>query len=277
MLSLKCRHLRRSLSICSLRFGKEKCFDVARPEVIVYQNRGFRGSNIFLSKSMKISILGANNETGIKSTFLTIRYKRDNDTLIVKIELTYKTFYSSAISRNIKGRFLSLLLKRSSLIDEISLYDKESTDYLASELNQVDTRCKVTTYPHNKESLTQTLQDAKVVVLVAGKNLKYESTPTELLESNAEILSDLLPNVIRSCPRVSGQNDHGVKDTNKTDNLNYDANCLPSVRASLFLLVSFSSKYSHLSRDNFLNDVGSIRRRDRETILRCNDLFVGIS
>ncbi|XP_043677048.1 malate dehydrogenase, mitochondrial-like [Vespula pensylvanica] len=100
------------------------------------------------------------------------------------------------------SRFLSLLLKRSSLIDEISLYDKESTDYLASELNQVDTRCKVTTYPHNKESLTQTLQDAKVVVLVAGKNLKYESTPTELLESNAEILSDLLPNVIRSCPRA---------------------------------------------------------------------------
>nr|KAF7439094.1 hypothetical protein H0235_001485 [Vespula pensylvanica] len=202
MLSLKCRHLRRSLPIYFLRFGKEKCFNVARPEVTVYQNRGFRGSNIFLSKSMKISILGANNETGIKSTFLTIRYKRDNDTLIVKIELTYKTFYSSAISRNIKGRFLSLLLKRSSLIDEISLYDKESTDYLASELNQVDTRCKVTTYPHNKESLTQTLQDAKVVVLVAGKNLKYESTPTELLESNAEILSDLLPNVIRSCPRA---------------------------------------------------------------------------
>ncbi|XP_035742130.1 malate dehydrogenase, mitochondrial-like [Vespa mandarinia] len=118
---------------------------------------------MLLSKSMKISILGANNET---------------------------------------GRFLSLLLKRSCLIDEISLYDRESTHYLASELNQIDTRCKVTTYPHNEECLTQTLQDAKVVILVAGKNLKYELTSTELLESNAEILSDLLPNVIRSCPRA---------------------------------------------------------------------------
>ncbi|KAL2718324.1 hypothetical protein V1478_012200 [Vespula squamosa] len=165
MLSLKCHHLRRGLSIYSLRFGKEnhKYLNVAKTDITVYQNRGFRGSNIHFSKSMKISILGANNET---------------------------------------GRFLSLLLKRSCLIDEISLYDRESTDYLASELNQVDTRCKVTTYSHNKESLTQTLQDAKVVVLVAGKNLKYESTPTELLESNAEILSDLLPNVIRSCPRA---------------------------------------------------------------------------
>lgn len=137
--------------------------------------------------------------------YFTIRYKRVDNTLIIIIELTYKTLL---LKRAIfKGRFLSLLLKRSCLIDEISLYDRESTHYIASELNQVDTRCKVTTYPHNKDCLTQTLQDAKVVILVAGKNHKYESTSTELLESNAEILSDLLPNVIRSCPRVSEQND----------------------------------------------------------------------
>ncbi|XP_014616232.1 PREDICTED: malate dehydrogenase, mitochondrial-like [Polistes canadensis] len=139
-----------------------KYLNTPRSEVTVFI-RGFGQSNILLSKSMKVAILGANNET---------------------------------------GRFLSLLLKRSSLIDEISLYDKETTEYLASELNHVDTRCKVTTYPHNEECLTRTLQDAKVVVALAGKNLQGESTPTELLESNAEILSDLLPNVIRSCPRA---------------------------------------------------------------------------
>ncbi|KAK2583308.1 hypothetical protein KPH14_009310 [Odynerus spinipes] len=100
------------------------------------------------------------------------------------------------------GKFLSLLLKRSCLIDEVSIYDKEDTRYLATELNHIDTRCKVTAYPRDAECLPRTLQDAKVVVLLAGKNLQGESTPTELLESNAEILSDLLPSVIRSCPRA---------------------------------------------------------------------------
>ncbi|XP_015172135.1 PREDICTED: malate dehydrogenase, mitochondrial-like [Polistes dominula] len=163
MLSLK-YHLwqRLSISFLKCKIKKYGYLSIPRSGVTVLI-RGFRQSNILLSKSMKVAILGANNET---------------------------------------GRFLSLLLKRSSLIDEISLYDKETTEYLASELNHVDTRCKVTTYPHNEECLTRTLQDAKVVVAVAGKNLQGESTPTELLESNAEILSDLLPNVIRSCPRA---------------------------------------------------------------------------
>lgn len=66
MLSLKC-HIQRGSSLFCLRFGKgkHKYLNIKKSEVIVYQNRGFRGSNMLLSKSMKISILGANNETGI--------------------------------------------------------------------------------------------------------------------------------------------------------------------------------------------------------------------
>ncbi|XP_017891822.1 malate dehydrogenase, mitochondrial-like [Ceratina calcarata] len=120
-------------------------------------------TNSFSSKSMKIAILGAASKT---------------------------------------GTCLSLFLKQSSLIDELAIFDNKCTYGLALDLNYIDTRCKVSTCNYPDKSLEHTLGGAKIVMIVADRSIAEESNPYQVLKSNADKLSDLLPNVIKYCPQV---------------------------------------------------------------------------
>ncbi|XP_076240109.1 malate dehydrogenase, mitochondrial [Calliopsis andreniformis] len=119
--------------------------------------------NSFSSKSMKIAILGASSET---------------------------------------GSCLSLFLKQSYLIDELALYDNKSTYGLALDLNYIDTKCRVSTCNSSEAGLKQTLEGAKIVMVVADRSIKKDSDPEATLKCNADTLSDWLPNVIKYCPRA---------------------------------------------------------------------------
>ncbi|XP_076634346.1 malate dehydrogenase, mitochondrial [Colletes latitarsis] len=117
----------------------------------------------FSSKSMKVAVLGAASKT---------------------------------------GNCLSLFLKQSPLIDELAIYDNKCTYGLALDLNYIDTGCKVSTCNPSETCLKQTLEGAKIVMIVADRKIGKELNPDEILKCNADTLSDLLPNVIKFCPQA---------------------------------------------------------------------------
>lgn len=97
-----------------------------------------------------------------------------------------------------------MFLKQSSLIDELALYDIKSIRGLAMELNCIDTNSKVNYSEHEEPSLKDVLQDAKIVMITAGKS--YSTTPPsdEILHENALILADFIPQIANYCPDVCG-------------------------------------------------------------------------
>nr|XP_012142919.1 PREDICTED: probable malate dehydrogenase, mitochondrial [Megachile rotundata] len=122
----------------------------------------FVRSNRFSSKSMKVAVLGAACNT---------------------------------------GNCLSLFLKQSSLIDELAIYDSKCTRGLSLDLSHIDTKCKVSAYDSSEKNLQETLEGAKIVMIIANQTIGNEQK-SETLKQNADILSDLLPNVIKFCPQA---------------------------------------------------------------------------
>ncbi|XP_017766497.1 PREDICTED: probable malate dehydrogenase, mitochondrial [Eufriesea mexicana] len=100
------------------------------------------------------------------------------------------------------GNCLSLFLKQSPLIDELAIFDSKCIYGLALDLNYIDTRCKVSTCNYPEKSLEHTLEGAKIVMIIADGTTKGESDVHEVLKSNADTLSDLLPNVIKFSPQA---------------------------------------------------------------------------
>ncbi|XP_033319016.1 probable malate dehydrogenase, mitochondrial [Bombus bifarius] len=98
------------------------------------------------------------------------------------------------------GNSLSLFLKQSPLIDELAIFDNKCVYGLALDLNYIDTRCKVSTCNCPETSLEHTLEGAKIVMIVADDRIKENQH--EVLKSNADRLSDLLPNVIKFSPQA---------------------------------------------------------------------------
>ncbi|XP_033219700.1 probable malate dehydrogenase, mitochondrial [Belonocnema kinseyi] len=127
------------------------------------QDRFFQISTIVNSRSLKVAILGAAGNT---------------------------------------GRCLSLFLKQSSIVDELALYDIKSTRGLAMELSHIDTRCKVNVCNSEEPSLLEVLDDAKIVMITAGKSFSAGCLSDEIIKENADILSDLIPDVVKKCPNA---------------------------------------------------------------------------
>ncbi|XP_029044969.2 malate dehydrogenase, mitochondrial-like [Osmia bicornis bicornis] len=123
----------------------------------------FTQLNRFFSKSMKVAVLGAASKT---------------------------------------GNCLSLFLKQSPLIDELVIYDSKSTHGLSLDLSNIDTKCKVNACDSSEESLRETLVGTKIVMIVTDQTTGDEIKSNETLMHNANILSNLLPNVIKFCPQA---------------------------------------------------------------------------
>lgn len=69
------------------------------------------------------------------------------------------------------GQALCLLLKQSPLVDELCLHDIEPTNGLAMELNQIDTKCTVTSF--YGDQLSQALQVENTVALKYSNKSQY--------------------------------------------------------------------------------------------------------
>ncbi|WIA14502.1 hypothetical protein OEZ85_003023 [Tetradesmus obliquus] len=97
------------------------------------------------------------------------------------------------------GQPLSLLLKNSSLIGELSLYDVANTAGVACDLSHISTACKVKGYS-GAGQLHDALRGCQMVVIPAGVPRKPGMTRDDLFNINAGIVAVLCEAIAAVCP-----------------------------------------------------------------------------
>jgi len=99
------------------------------------------------------------------------------------------------------GQPLSLLLKQSPLVSELSLYDIVHTPGVAADLSHIETPAKVTGF-NGAENLCQALEGADVVLIPAGVPRKPGMTRDDLFNTNASIVRDLAQAIAEVAPKA---------------------------------------------------------------------------
>jgi malate dehydrogenase len=99
------------------------------------------------------------------------------------------------------GQPLSLLLKNSPLVDQLSLYDIQHTKGVGADLSHIETKCKVSAFV-GAEQLHDSLVGAKIVVIPAGVPRKPGMTRDDLFNVNATIVADLATAIAKACPEA---------------------------------------------------------------------------
>lgn len=99
------------------------------------------------------------------------------------------------------GQPLSLLLKNSPLVDQLSLYDIQHTKGVGADLSHIETKCKVSAFV-GTEQLHDSLVGANVVVIPAGVPRKPGMTRDDLFNVNATIVADLATAIAKVCPEA---------------------------------------------------------------------------
>jgi len=100
------------------------------------------------------------------------------------------------------GQPLSLLLKMSPLVSELSLYDIVHAPGVAIDLNHIDTGSKVTGFLPDNDGLTKALTGAEIVVIPAGIARKPGMTRDDLFKINAGVIRDLVTSIASTCPNA---------------------------------------------------------------------------
>ncbi|KAG0315522.1 Malate dehydrogenase, cytoplasmic, partial [Dissophora globulifera] len=100
------------------------------------------------------------------------------------------------------GQPLSLLLKQSSLISHLSLYDIVNTPGVAADLSHINSNSKVTGHVPDNNGLKEALTGCDVVVIPAGVPRKPGMTRDDLFNTNASIVRDLAVACAEHCPKA---------------------------------------------------------------------------
>ncbi|KAL1129739.1 hypothetical protein AAG570_012683, partial [Ranatra chinensis] len=99
------------------------------------------------------------------------------------------------------GQPLSLLLKQSPLVSELSLYDIVHTPGVAADLSHIDSAAKVKGF-NGPENLKTALKGMEVVIIPAGVPRKPGMTRDDLFNTNASIVRDLVKACAEVCPKA---------------------------------------------------------------------------
>ncbi|XP_038669592.1 malate dehydrogenase, mitochondrial [Scyliorhinus canicula] len=99
------------------------------------------------------------------------------------------------------GQPLSLLLKNSPLVSNLSLYDIAHTPGVAADLSHIETRAKVVGYL-GAEQLADALKGSELVVIPAGVPRKPGMTRDDLFNTNATIVAVLTEACAQHCPEA---------------------------------------------------------------------------
>ncbi|KIL86376.1 malate nad-dependent [Fusarium avenaceum] len=100
------------------------------------------------------------------------------------------------------GTPLSLLCKASDLFTEIALYDIVHAPGIATDLNHIDTKAKVSGFLPADDGLVNALSGADVVIVTAGIARKPGMTRDDLFKTNASIIWDIFSQVAKTCPKA---------------------------------------------------------------------------
>mmetsp|Transcript_19352 Transcript_19352/g.41669 ORF Transcript_19352/g.41669 Transcript_19352/m.41669 type:complete len:345 (-) Transcript_19352:89-1123(-) len=98
------------------------------------------------------------------------------------------------------GQPLSLLLKLSPLVDELTCYDVRGTPGVAADLAHIPTKAPVTGTLPDDGGLEKALSGASVVVIPAGVPRKPGMTRDDLFNTNAGIVKTLVEGCAEYCP-----------------------------------------------------------------------------
>ncbi|XP_076231096.1 malate dehydrogenase 2 [Calliopsis andreniformis] len=99
------------------------------------------------------------------------------------------------------GQPLSMLMKQSPLVSELSLYDIVNTPGVAADLSHIDTPAKVKAYT-GPDQLRDSVKGAQVVIIPAGVPRKPGMTRDDLFNTNASIVRDLVQAVADCSPKA---------------------------------------------------------------------------
>lgn len=99
------------------------------------------------------------------------------------------------------GQPLSLLLKTSPLVSDLSLYDIQHTKGVGADLSHIDTKSKISAFV-GPEQLHDALKGVDVVVIPAGVPRKPGMTRDDLFNVNATIVADLATACAKVCPEA---------------------------------------------------------------------------
>jgi len=99
------------------------------------------------------------------------------------------------------GQPLSLLLKNSPLVTELSLYDIVHTPGVAADLSHINSPAKVTGFV-GPDQLADSLKGCEVVVIPAGVPRKPGMTRDDLFNTNASIVANLAKACAENCPEA---------------------------------------------------------------------------
>lgn len=99
------------------------------------------------------------------------------------------------------GQPLSLLLKESKMISQLSLYDIVHTKGVAADLSHINTRSEVTGHV-GPEELGACLKGCQAVIIPAGVPRKPGMTRDDLFNTNASIVRDIVNACAEHCPEA---------------------------------------------------------------------------
>ncbi|XP_046841496.1 malate dehydrogenase, mitochondrial-like [Xenia sp. Carnegie-2017] len=99
------------------------------------------------------------------------------------------------------GQPLSLLLKMSPLIDQLSLYDIVNTPGVAADLSHIESKAHVT-HHQGTEQIKEALKDCDIVSIPAGLPRKPGMTRDDLFNTNANIVKTLAEACAKYCPNA---------------------------------------------------------------------------
>ena len=100
------------------------------------------------------------------------------------------------------GQPLSLLLKQSPLLKELSLYDVVNTPGVATDLSHIDTAAQVTGFLPDDNGLAKALQGTDLVIIPAGMPRKPGMTRDDLFNANASIVRDIALAIAEHAPKA---------------------------------------------------------------------------
>jgi len=99
------------------------------------------------------------------------------------------------------GQPLSLLLKQSTLISELALYDVANTVGVAADLSHIESAARVSGYVGDSQ-LEECLQGSNIVIIPAGVPRKPGMTRDDLFNINAGIAKSLSDAASKACPEA---------------------------------------------------------------------------
>merc|ERR1712080_294122 len=99
------------------------------------------------------------------------------------------------------GQPLSLLLKQSPYVSDLSLYDVVNAPGVAADLSHINTASPVQGFLPENDGLAKAVQGSDLVIIPAGMPRKPGQTRDDLFNANASIVYGIAEGIAKAAPK----------------------------------------------------------------------------